>query len=115
MRQRIASLTAPKATDSFTKMGLKDGKYSWSVKCTDDKGKAGGSAIWNVTIAPEGLTKCKTSGFKANTRYKVMLPVLSTGGDAPDVYVYWGLSDGGTVKGNWQSNELVAAEQAAGL
>lgn len=76
-----ATLPNPKATDSFVKKGLKDGKYTWSIKCTDSKGKAGGSAIWTVTISPETLTKCKTSGFKANTRYKVLLPVLSTGGD----------------------------------
>ena len=75
------TLTTPAASAAFKIKGLKDGKYTWSVKCKDDKGQAGGSGIWALTIAPQTLTACKGSGFTANTRYKVAQAVKSTGGD----------------------------------
>ena len=75
------TVSNPAATAAINKKGLKDGKYTWSIKCKNVKGQAGGSTIWTLNIAPEGLTACKGSGFTANTRYKVMSAVTSTGGD----------------------------------
>jgi len=70
---------APKFTLDIS--SLKDGKHTWSVKCTDVQNKKGGSPVWSFTTAPQDLTGCKSGGFTADTRYRLKADIKGGTGD----------------------------------